>query len=105
MIAAQRIVLAVWLCALAASVARAETVDEVIARHIEARGGAEKLAAMKMVRQAEQLDMGGGKSATLVSEQKRPNLMRMELVLPGMTAVRAFDGKNGWNFLPQMGQT
>lgn len=93
------------ICLFASSLGWAQTVDEVIAKHIDARGGAEKLAAMKSVRQTGQLDMGGGKMATLISEQKRPNLMRMDLVLTGQTAIRAFDGKIGWYFMPQMGHT
>jgi hypothetical protein len=95
----------IFFCAFVAFAAEPQTVDEVIAKHIEARGGAEKIAAMKTVRQTGKLDMGDGKTPTLISEQKRPNLMRMDLVLTGRTAIRAFDGKNGWYFMPQMGHT
>lgn len=96
-------IVAILVCALVALAAEPQTVDEVIAKHLEARGGTEKLADMKSVHQTGQLDMGGGRIATLISDQKRPNLMRMELVLTGRTSVRAYDGKNGWYFIPQMG--
>src|SRR3954469_23773582 len=105
-----RIIIAVLcLCACGAffaSAARAQTIDEVIAKHTEARGGAEKLGAMKSFRQSGQLDLGGGQIATLVQEQKRPNMMRMELIMSGKpTAIRAYDGKSGWVFMPQTGKT
>src|SRR5205823_14627197 len=67
------VVVALCFCACGAFFAAttdAQTIDEVIARHIEARGGAEKIAEMKTVRQTGQLDMGGGQVATLISEQK-----------------------------------
>ena len=84
----------------------AQSLEEVLSKHIAARGGAEKLAAMKSFRQTGQLDLGGGRLATLATAQKRPNLLRMELIQPGMqTAVRAYDGKNGWMFMPMMGKT
>ena len=100
--------LAVWCCAWSAligSSARAQTIDDVIAKHIEARGGAEKIAAMKSFRQTGQLDLGNGQKATLTMAYKRPNLMRMEMMVPRMPpAVRAFDGRSGWTFMPQMGK-
>jgi outer membrane lipoprotein-sorting protein len=81
------------------------TLDEVMSRHLSARGSAEKLNAMKSIRQTGRLDMGGGQVATLVIEQKRPSLLRMELFRPGSpTLVRAYDGKNGWVLMPTTDQ-
>jgi outer membrane lipoprotein-sorting protein len=37
-------------------------------------------------------------------EVARPNKMRMEFTIQGMTGVQAFDGKSGWAVMPFMGK-
>ncbi|MGH7179355.1 MAG: outer membrane lipoprotein-sorting protein, partial [Tepidisphaeraceae bacterium] len=103
-----RMIRRIWIAALVASLcghAAAQTAGEIIDKHIAARGGLEKIKAMKTVRMTGQLDLGGGQMAVLVSEQKRPNVMRMDMLIGPMVAVRAYDGKHGWIFMPQMGHT
>jgi len=38
-------------------------------------------------------------------ELKRPNKMRSEITLQGMTIITAFDGETGWMINPMMGKT
>jgi len=81
----------------------AENADDIVAKHIVARGGADKLHAIQTIHITGTLDLGQLK-ATLVSDQKRPDQMRMDMVTPQFTAVRAYDGKTGWTIMPQEGQ-
>jgi outer membrane lipoprotein-sorting protein len=91
------------LGSLANGALAAETVDEIVARHVAARGGAEKLKSIESVHMTGTLELPG-MSATLVSDQKRPDLMRMDMSTPQFTATRAFDGKTGWTIMPQENQ-
>jgi len=92
------------LAALVASPAFAQTVDELIAKNIQARGGMEKLKAVKTARTTGKMVMGQGIEAPFVMMEKRPKQTRMEFTFQGMTGVQAFDGKNGWGIMPFMGK-
>jgi len=99
--------LALALAALAlpaATVARALTVDEIIAKHFEAQGGAEKLKKVKTWRMTGKMTMGAGQEVVLTMERKRPGKSRTEFAVNGMTGVRVADGQNSWQFMPFMGQ-
>lgn len=82
-----------------------KTADEVIALNLTARGGADKIAAMKSMRITGKMSMGQGMEAPFVLEWKRPNKMRMEFTLQGMTGIQAYDGETAWMLMPFMGQT
>ena len=96
------------LCLPAASVLAAEekapTVDEVIAKNIEARGGLDKLKAVQTMKMTGKMMMGPGMEAPMTLEFKRPANMRVEFTLQGMTGVQAYDGKNGWMIMPFQGK-
>lgn len=100
------ILLCVPFCwAIPASADELKTVDEVIAKHIEAMGGREKLDAVKSVKMSGKMTMPGGMEAPLTIELKRPNQVRVEFIFQGMTGVQAFDGKTGWFVMPFSGRT
>jgi outer membrane lipoprotein-sorting protein len=92
--------LAAALMLAAATGLRAETVDEVIAKHVQARGGLDKLKAVQTARFTGKMSVGPGMEAPVTLELKRPNSMRMEFVFQGMTGIQAFDGTNGWQIQP-----
>jgi outer membrane lipoprotein-sorting protein len=77
----------------------AQTVDEIIAKNIQARGGLEKLKAVKTVRMTAKINNGGFR-ATVVQENQRPNKVREEFILQGMAEVEAYDGKTAWQVSP-----
>jgi hypothetical protein len=77
-----------------------QTVEELIQKNIEAKGGMEKIKAIKTVRLTGKLDAGGGFTALVGQENKRPNLVRETLTLQGMTQVQAYDGSTGWQIRP-----
>jgi hypothetical protein len=78
----------------------AQTADELIAKNIEARGGMEKIQAIKTLRMTGKFDGGGGFVASVGQENQRPNLIRETFFLQGMTAVQAYDGSTGWQVQP-----
>src|SRR5437899_11655558 len=82
----------------------AQTLDEIIAKNIQARGGMEKLKAAKTTRFTGKITVGPGLEAPLVLEHKRPNSVRFEITLQGLTAVQAYDGKSGWSIMPFEGK-
>ena len=49
--------------------------------------------------------LGPGIEAPFVMEQKRPNKVRMDITIQGMTIVQAYDGKVGWQLNPLQGRT
>jgi outer membrane lipoprotein-sorting protein len=81
----------------------AQTVDEIIAKNIQARGGLEKLHAMKTVRLTAQLSQGSFR-ASFVLLAKREDKVREETIIQGMAQVQAYDGHTAWQINPFMGR-
>jgi outer membrane lipoprotein-sorting protein len=81
----------------------AQTVDVVVSKNIEARGGLAKIKAVKSMRMTGRTTVGPGGEAPLVIEFKRPNKIRLDITLQGMTLTQAYDGKNGWQINPFAG--
>jgi hypothetical protein len=77
-----------------------QTADELIAKNIQARGGMEKMKAIKTLRITGKFEGGGGFTASVGQENQRPNLLRETFTLQGMTAVQAYDGSAGWQIQP-----
>lgn len=83
--------------------AAAQTVDEIIAKNIAAKGGMEKLKAVKTVRMTGRMTIGPGIEAPVVMELQRPNTMRMDITVQGMTLSQGFDGTKAWILNPLQG--
>jgi len=78
-----------------------ETVDGLVAKNVEAKGGAQALAAVKSLRlQGKMLSNHGQLELTYVQIKKRPGAVREETSLQGMTRVDAYDGTQGWKISP-----
>jgi len=82
----------------------AQTVDEIIAKNIQARGGAEKLRSVKSIKTTATIAMGPGMEAPGVMIQKRPGMAHLEFTIQGLTAVQGYDGKNAWQIMPFTGK-
>jgi hypothetical protein len=81
------------------------SVDELIAQHVKARGGMDKLKSVQTMRMSGRMTMGPGIEAPVSVEVKRPPAMRMEMQFQGLTAIQAYDGKSGWMIMPFGGRT
>ena len=100
----RRVCQAVFVLAVMAPCVLAQTADEIIAKNVQARGGAEKLKSVQSIKSTATLSMGPGMEAPGVLIQKRPALARLEFTIQGLTAVQAYDGKNAWQIMPFMGK-
>jgi len=78
----------------------AQTVDELVARNVAARGGEKVWKAVSSLRLTGRMDVGKGMMVPYVLEQKRPGKMRLEFVFDEKTAVQCYDGKTGWKLRP-----
>ncbi|HUR81863.1 MAG TPA: sialidase [Thermoanaerobaculia bacterium] len=85
---------------LLATAAGAQTADEIISKYIRQSGGMERINAIQTLRRTGKFTGGGGFEARIVEENKRPNRVRQEFELQGMTAVNAWDGTIGWKIEP-----
>jgi hypothetical protein len=78
----------------------AQTADELVQKNIEAKGGMEKIKAIKTVRMTGKLDGSGGFTGAVGQENRRPNLVRETFTLQGMTQIQAYDGSTAWMIRP-----
>ncbi len=81
--------------------APAPSVEQVLAKHYEAKGGLVKIKALQSVKMTARLIQGPMEIA-LVGHMGR-GAYRMEASLQGMTQIMAFDGKSGWKIDPFAG--
>ena len=77
-----------------------QTADELIAKNIQAKGGIDRIKAIKTLRMTGKFDGGDGFTAAVTQENERPNLVREVFALQGMKAVQAYDGTTGWQIQP-----
>src|SRR5205085_12202197 len=81
------------------------TVDELVAKNVAAKGGADALRALQAVRLNGKMLVNEGQIQLAYAEtKKRPDEVRTEATLQGMTAVEAYDGKEGWRISPFQGR-
>lgn len=84
-----------------AGFAASQTADEIIAKSLEARGGKDKILALKSAK-AFGKAFGGGMEIPMTFTWKRPGKIRFETIFGGKTGIQAFDGQNGW-YIGMMG--
>jgi outer membrane lipoprotein-sorting protein len=84
----------------AAPAATSPTVDEIVSRYVDARGGLKKIRSIQSLRQEGHATTGAGREAHVTREIKRPGRVRFELTVQGVTAVFASDGQHGWRVSP-----
>lgn len=85
-----------------AAPASSQTVDEVIARHLQARGGLEKIKAVRSMRMTGTMTAGPGLEVPVTLEQKRPASVRLDITFEGRTGSQAYDGQTGWSKSPMV---
>src|SRR5947209_11506450 len=81
------------------------TVDELVAKNIEAKGGASALRELGTLRLTGKLLVQEGQiELAFLQVNKRPDEVRTEASLQGMTQIEAYDGKEGWKVSPFFGR-
>jgi len=79
----------------AASMARAQTADELVAKNLAARSGAEKLRAVRTMLITGTISFGK-ESSPITVRVRRPNQIREEFKMQETEITRAYDGSVGW---------
>ncbi|MEO5721046.1 MAG: hypothetical protein ABIR71_06210, partial [Chthoniobacterales bacterium] len=106
----QRLLPLLVVCAAFPSLASAQepkemTVDQLVAKNIEAKGGIEALRALTSVKVTGKMLVNEGKiEFGYAQTRKRPGAVRTEASLQGMTMVQAYDGEEGWKISPFQGR-
>ncbi|MCP5048970.1 MAG: hypothetical protein GY940_17505, partial [bacterium] len=79
----------------------AETLEEVLKKNYDVRGGLDKLKAIK-TEIMEGKGSQGGMEFPMKMVAKRPNRFKMELEFMGKKVINAFDGEKAWWIMPMM---
>ena len=81
------------------------TVDALVAKNIEAKGGIDALHAVRSLRlHGKMLVNEGQLEFAYTQTKKRPGEVRTEATLQGMTLIRSYDGAEGWKISPFRGR-
>ena len=78
------------------------TVDEIIEKNVRARGGMEKIKAVKSKRSTGKTLVRGVEFPFTI-HQKRPGFFKIETTIQGLTIVQAYDGEMAWQINPTIG--
>ncbi len=90
---------------LAPGWAAAQSADEMIAKHIAARGGLAALQAIKTLKMSGSMRPGGFDVQLAYDETiERPGKVRIDATIQGLTIVQAYDGAAGWQIQPFQGR-
>jgi hypothetical protein len=87
--------------------AHAVTADELIAKNATARGGLDKIEAIKTLKLEGKLRFTGGFGSidlSFVQFKKAPDSVRTESTVQGLTQVQSWDGKQAWQISPFQGR-
>ena len=85
--------------------AELEGLDELLAAHHAALGGADRLQSVDSARFLGVMSIGVEAEAPFVLTFKRPLRSRLEFTVEGLTGIQAFDGTTAWMILPMIGQS
>lgn len=89
---------------LMATSAHALTADDLVAKNVDARGGLDKIHAIKSIKLDGKLRVGGQFELALTQYKKAPDSVRTEATLQGLTQIQAWDGKSAWQISPFEGR-
>ena len=95
--------LTLFLLFLSVASVRAQSVDEIISKHIAAMGGAEKLALLKSLKMSANVEVMNTKMpvSTVIVQDKG---FRTETMVKGKMIIQAVYGDKGWMINPLTGQ-
>lgn len=89
---------------IACALAPAQTVDEIIQKNLEAKGGIDKISAIKSGKATGKM-LNQGMEMGFTMWFKKPDKIRMELSFSGKQMIFAYDGNVAWQISPFTGST
>jgi outer membrane lipoprotein-sorting protein len=81
----------------------AQTVDEIVAKNLAAKGGVEALKAVQAVRITAHVNPAPDVTIPVTITTARPNKLKQETNVQGQQIIMAFDGQTAWTINPMMG--
>jgi outer membrane lipoprotein-sorting protein len=90
------------LLAFFVSNAFAQTADEVINNYITAIGGMDKINSIKSAKMTGKFS-AGSMDINFTRTYKRPNKIKMDMQIQGMTMIQSYDGTTAWMLNPFQG--
>ena len=106
-IAGCAVISALWLIA---APLHAQTADELVAKNLAARGGADKLAAITTYQTRGTVRLPGDFRLTFDETRSRLDpatdlcAVRVDMAIQGLTLIQAYDGTSGWRVNPFEGR-
>ncbi len=89
----------------AAAAPATPSADDIIARNLEARGGAQRLKAISVLKRRGRIVIPGANLELTLTEWKtRGGAYRTDVTLQGLTAIQAYDGHEAWQVDPFEGR-
>lgn len=85
--------------------AQAQTLDQVVSRHLKAQGSPEAFKALKTLRMTLKMTMGPGMEMPMTITTVFPSKVRTEVTMMGQTSITVLNGKDSWWVQPMMGKT
>lgn len=85
-----------------APTAAAPSLDAIVAKNLQAKGGEAKLKAVQSMKMLGKVTIQGMDLSMLITT-KRPNMMRQEMQFQDKKIVQGFDGTTAWMINPLMG--
>ena len=86
-----------------AAILSAQTAEDLVTRNLQAKGGVDKIKAIRSLRSTGKLQMGG-LTVQMGADSMAPNLLRQSFTIQGMTQIQAYDGNTGWKIAPFEGR-
>jgi hypothetical protein len=103
--AACTVALLISLTAAASEPQASPTVADLVAKNIEAKGGAAAIKSLRSLRRSGKLLVNQGQfELAFVQMYKMPGDVREEASIQGLTQVQVYDGKEGWQINPFQGR-
>lgn len=82
----------------------AQTVDEIIAKNLEAKGGLDKITAIKSGKATGKI-INSGMEMPITMWYVKPDKIKMEMTFSDKKMIFAYDGKIAWQISPFSGST
>jgi outer membrane lipoprotein-sorting protein len=74
----------------------AQTVDEILSKNVQARGGLQKIKSVTSMKLTGNIQGASGSAVAFTMQKKRPNLLRIDSTYRGKKAAEGYDGNTGW---------
>ena len=86
-----------------AAILSAQTAEDLVNRNLQAKGGIDKIKAIRTLRASGKMQQGGF-TVQMGADSMAPNLLRQSFTIQGMTQIQAYDGNIGWKIAPFEGR-